>query len=200
MLAAGFVDPVAEAQGVFHAVMRALSRPGSLQELDVALRAPLRADMAGVALALCDHETPVWLDPALPRGEATAGYLAFHAGCPLTTERQAAAFAFVAEAGNLPSFDDFALGSDAYPDRSTTVVAAVAGFERGRSWRATGPGIDGTIAFTVDGLPDDFAPRWAANHALFPRGIDLLLLDGCRILALPRSVALSPIEEDVACM
>jgi len=45
------------------------------------------------------------------------------------------------------------------------------------------------VSLEVDGLPDDFASQWAANHALFPRGIDLLLCSGATLAALPRSVA-----------
>jgi alpha-D-ribose 1-methylphosphonate 5-triphosphate synthase subunit PhnH len=41
---------------------------------------------------------------------------------------------------------------------------------------------------TVDGLPPDFAALWAANHALFPRGVDLMLCAGNDVAALPRSV------------
>ena len=43
-------------------------------------------------------------------------------------------------------------------------------------------------ALEVTGLPDDFPALWAANHALFPRGADLLLCCGTTLAALPRSV------------
>ena len=42
----------------------------------------------------------------------------------------------------------------------------------------------------VDGLPADFASAWQANHALFPRGVDIVLCAGTSLAALPRSVAL----------
>ncbi|SNB66038.1 alpha-D-ribose 1-methylphosphonate 5-triphosphate synthase subunit PhnH [Arboricoccus pini] len=201
MLTAGFTDPVEQAQGIFHAVMTALSQPGTLRKLGSGLQSPpLRADMASIALSLCDHETPIWLDPALPATDAVSKYLAFHTGSPLTADKKTATFAFVAEACSLSSLDEFALGSDTYPDRSTTIIAAVTGFDRGKSWRASGPGIDGTIAFLVDGLPVNFAARWAGNHSLFPRGVDLLLVDGTDVLALPRSVVLTPAEEQAPCM
>ena len=41
----------------------------------------------------------------------------------------------------------------------------------------------------VAGLPADFAATWAENHALYPRGIDLLLTAGPALVALPRSVS-----------
>ncbi len=40
----------------------------------------------------------------------------------------------------------------------------------------------------VDGLPADFIAQWAANHALYPRGVDMVLCAGDRLCALPRSV------------
>jgi alpha-D-ribose 1-methylphosphonate 5-triphosphate synthase subunit PhnH len=40
-------------------------------------------------------------------------------------------------------------------------------------------------------LPADLPRRLAANRALFPRGIDLLLVTGSRVAALPRSVTLT---------
>jgi alpha-D-ribose 1-methylphosphonate 5-triphosphate synthase subunit PhnH len=36
-------------------------------------------------------------------------------------------------------------------------------------------------------LPPDFAAQWSANRALFPRGIDLLLVSGADIVGLPRT-------------
>jgi alpha-D-ribose 1-methylphosphonate 5-triphosphate synthase subunit PhnH len=42
----------------------------------------------------------------------------------------------------------------------------------------------------VYGLPRDFAAIWQRNHALFPRGIDLILCAGNQLAALPRSVSI----------
>ena len=39
-----------------------------------------------MALTLCDHDTPVWLDPVLAASEAVAGWLRFHTGAPLVTD------------------------------------------------------------------------------------------------------------------
>jgi alpha-D-ribose 1-methylphosphonate 5-triphosphate synthase subunit PhnH len=43
----------------------------------------------------------------------------------------------------------------------------------------------------VDGLPADFVAVWQRNHALFPRGVDLILCAGRSVAALPRSVSVS---------
>ena len=41
----------------------------------------------------------------------------------------------------------------------------------------------------IAGLPDSFWGEWAANHALFPCGVDLVFTAGAELLALPRSIA-----------
>jgi alpha-D-ribose 1-methylphosphonate 5-triphosphate synthase subunit PhnH len=56
--------------------------------------------------------------------------------------------------------------------------------------RLAGPGLREPVSLTLAGLPEDFVAAWAANHALYPRGVDLILCAGHDIVALPRSVAI----------
>ena len=56
-----------------------------------------------------------------------------------------------------------------------------------RQWR--GPGIDGRGAVAVAGLADDFWQDWAANHGLFPCGVDIVFTAGTELCVLPRSIA-----------
>ena len=51
-----------------------------------------------------------------------------------------------------------------------------------------GPGIETRAAISIAGLPDSFWSEWAANHALFPCGVDLVFTSGADLLALPRSI------------
>ncbi len=51
----------------------------------------------------------------------------------------------------------------------------------------SGPGIRGTALLRAGVLPSDFVTRMRANRALFPRGVDLLLVCGAELVALPRS-------------
>ena len=55
------------------------------------------------------------------------------------------------------------------------------------AWHLRGPGIQEVAALQVDGLPDDFEAQWAANHGVFPRGVDLLLATADHIVGLPRT-------------
>jgi alpha-D-ribose 1-methylphosphonate 5-triphosphate synthase subunit PhnH len=199
MLLPGFSDPVLASQAVFRAVMEAMARPGRIAEIDVALAppAPLGIAAAALALTLLDFETAVWLDPTLAVAPEVDGWLKFHTGAPRATDPAAAAFAFIAAPAAMPGFDAFGLGSVEYPDGSTTLVLEVETLTEGDAFRLSGPGIKGSRSLAAAPLPADFAARMAANHARFPRGVDLVLTCGRRLAALPRSVHLSQSESRV---
>ncbi|HVZ06343.1 phosphonate C-P lyase system protein PhnH [Rhodopila sp.] len=181
-LSPGFADPVADSQTCFRAVLDALSHPGRVRRVPV-LEAPhpLSPAAAAVLLTLVDHETPLWLDP---RAEAAAPWITFHTGAPMTAA-DAAGFAL---ALSLPDLTSVPAGSDEMPEASATVILEVQSLSSGPGFRLAGPGLREPATFHVDGLPADFAARWAANHALFPRGIDLILCAGDMVAALPRSI------------
>ena len=103
----GFADPVFNAQTVFRAVMDAMARPGSVQPLPVFARppTPLAATSGAIALALCDNDTPLWLDPALHASAAIGSWLGFHTGAPLANTPADAHFAFVATPPEMMSLD-----------------------------------------------------------------------------------------------
>lgn len=188
-LVAGFADPVHDSQAAFRAVMVAMARPGTVQAIKgpASMPPPLSSEAAAIILTLADFETPVFLDEALAASEDVTAFLGFHSGARLTAEPHAAVFALVTDGANLPSFEDFARGTDTYPDRSTTFVVQVRGFDAGRRYRLEGPGIAGAQAFAVDGLPDDLARRLTENRLLFPRGVDLILTAPGAVACLPRT-------------
>jgi alpha-D-ribose 1-methylphosphonate 5-triphosphate synthase subunit PhnH len=194
-LTGGFENPVLDAQAVFRDLMDAMARPGTIRDLRVSAEAPAPFSTAQAAVALClaDHDTPVWLSPAL-RGEAHRGWIAFHCGAPVTMAMSEARFAFLAAGEPLPDFSGFASGTQEYPDRSATLVIELAGLSSGHRFVARGPGIDGECVIAPEGLPSDFAKRWRANRALFPRGLDLVLTCGSHILCLPRTTELQEME------
>lgn len=188
-LAPAFANPVLEAQSSFRAVMAAMSRPGVAQELhhDLSPPAPLSAGAATIALTLFDFETPVWLDAALTEAEDVARWLRFHTGAPITSNPQKAVFALIADAAHAPDFMEFALGTPDYPDRSTTLILQVESLTGGPSIALTGPGIDGMQTMSARPLPHAFARRMTGNRALFPRGVDVLLVTDHAVAAIPRS-------------
>jgi len=185
----GFAEPVFNAQVVFRAIMDAMARPGTVHTLPSLAHppAPLSATAGAVALALCDNDTPVWLDAPLAAAPAVGEWLRFHTAARFAADPAAAAFAFVGEALALPPFEAFNLGTLEYPDRSTTLVITVTSLAKGARLVLSGPGIAGEGIVHVGGLPADIRARLAENRRLFPRGVDLLLVCGSDIMALPRT-------------
>lgn len=188
-LAPGLADPVHDSQQLFRAILDATSQPGRIVRLAAAPTGPGALSRAAVAwlLTVADRDTPVWLAPAFDQ-PAVRDFLRFHAGAPIVPSRADAAFA-VLPAGLAASFDGFALGSDTYPDRSATLVIEVPDLRAGRTTRWRGPGIDGVTQVAVAGLNEEFWTDWAANHGLFPCGVDLVFTAGPELCALPRSIA-----------
>lgn len=183
----GFRDPVLDSQAVFRAVLDAMARPGKLQTVALLedAPAPLAPATAAVCLALVDQDTPLWLAPDL-RSQASETFLKFHCGCPIVDDRAKAAFA-IASAGKLPSLDGFAIGDDAYPETSTTVIVQTGGLGTEGGLTLSGPGIKDTHRLAVTGLRAGVWREWAENGVLFPCGIDLILVDGAALAALPRT-------------
>ncbi|MPZ33573.1 MAG: phosphonate C-P lyase system protein PhnH [Rhodospirillales bacterium] len=188
-LAPGLADPAHDAQQLFRAVLDATSRPGRIVSLPAAPAGPGTPSAAATAylLTLADRDTPVWLADAFDRPEVR-DFLRFHAGAPIVTKRAEAVFAVLASATPQP-FEGFNLGSDAYPDRSATLIVEVPDLRGGPTRQWHGPGIDGRAAVAVAGLAEDFWQDWAANHTLFPCGVDIVFTARTELCALPRSVA-----------
>jgi len=189
---AGLADPVLDGQAHFRSLMNALARPGTIGTLEARLAAPapLLAGLAALALSLADHETPIWLDEQLAGSEAVVAYLRFHTGARIVADPMLAAFALVADFARMPPLASFALGTDEYPDRSTTILAAVDALQEGGPLELTGPGIAGTACLSVSPWRDGLTEELAGNRAIFPRGVDLVLVAPGRIAALPRSTTL----------
>ncbi|HVZ53421.1 MAG TPA: phosphonate C-P lyase system protein PhnH [Pseudolabrys sp.] len=181
-------SPALTSQAAFRALMDAFARPGEVKTLDGAgAPAPLAPATAALVHSLVDYETPVWLDSGFAASPRVADWIRFHTGARIVSQSSEAAFALIADPLQVPDFDQFALGSEEYPDRSTTLILQIERFD-GRAFNLTGPGIKGTRVLAAEPLPDDFAARLADNRALFPRGIDLVLVAGNAVVALPRSL------------
>ena len=192
----GFADPVMEAQNVFRIELDAMARPGRIGSVPDGLDppAPLSVGAAAFCLALADHDTPIWLAPEL-RTASTLAFLRFHCGCPIVDDPADAAFA-IAGGQSMPTLDRFAIGDDAWPETSATVIVKVDGLAAAGPLTLTGPGIETSHRLSIDGLRDGVWDEWRANQGLFPCGIDLILVAGNRIAAVPRTTAVRNAKED----
>ncbi|MDE4141142.1 MULTISPECIES: phosphonate C-P lyase system protein PhnH [Rhodobacterales] len=177
--AGGFANPsVASAHG-FRAAMNAMARPGAVQGITGAIPPEGISHAAGsLLLTLCDPETSVFLAPDVD-SEALRGWLTFHTGAPIVSAEQAD-FA-LGGWGALMPLDRFPIGTAEYPDRSTTLIVEVAGFDATNA-TLSGPGIKDTAQMA---LPDPVA--CAGNAMLYPLGVDFFFTSGSQVAALPRS-------------
>lgn len=185
----GFVDKVLSAQSTFRSVMDAMARPGSVQRIVPMAGAagPMTRGTAAIALTLFDHDTPLWLDARMAESQAVVKWLKFHTGAPVVQDSSIASFALISDGAALPPLERFALGTSEYPDRSTTVILQVDSLDAGRSFELRGPGIDGAAALQASIRPDDLFERLQFNEALFPRGIDVVLVADDAVIAIPRT-------------
>ena len=193
-LAAGFADPVHDAQGCFRTIMNAMARPGTLQVLGqthLAPPAPLTPAAAAIALTLFDYDTTVWLDKQLAKSESLKTFLRFHTGAPIVSEPVAAAFALIADPANMLPLASFNQGSAEYPDTSTTLILTCQNLNNTDGVVLEGPGIKDTQTFETGPVPQVFWDQVTSNNAQFPRGVDLIFAGKDTIAALPRSTSVT---------
>ncbi|WP_187436117.1 phosphonate C-P lyase system protein PhnH [Bradyrhizobium hipponense] len=185
----GFVDKVLSAQSTFRSVMDAMARPGSVQRIVPMAGTPaaMMRGTAAIALTLFDHDTPIWLDAQLTESSDVVKWLKFHTGAPVVQDCSIASFALISDGATLPALKRFALGSNEYPDRSTTLIVQVDSLAAGRGFELRGPGIDGVATLQAAIRPADLFERLRVNEALFPRGIDVVLVADDAVVAIPRT-------------
>jgi alpha-D-ribose 1-methylphosphonate 5-triphosphate synthase subunit PhnH len=191
-LAAGLGDAVHESQEAFRAVMDALARPGQVRTIGAALPdVALGGAMARLLLSLTDDETPVWwhsADAALPQ------WLRFHTSAPVALTTATASFAVFADALPALVLADFAIGTAASPEFSTTLLIELPALSGGPELEWRGPGIQDVQRVALAGLPADFWTQWQTNHGAFPQGVDLIFTCGDQGLGLPRTTRVRRLE------
>ncbi|MER8367912.1 phosphonate C-P lyase system protein PhnH [Mesorhizobium sp. M1378] len=192
----GFADPVFNAQTVFRVVMDAMVRPGSVQPLPALAQppAPLSVTAGAIALALCDNDTPLWLDLVLQGSAAMKSWLGFHTGAPRANTPADAHFALIATPAEMMALDGFSQGTQDYPDRSTTLILEVGDLVSGAPLLLEGPGIETTATIAPAQMPRHFVEQWKQNNQRFPRGVDVILATTDAIACLPRTTRIKIME------
>lgn len=190
----GFSDPVDGAGQTFRAILNVLSRPGTVVEIDGPAEIPegLSNAAAAILLTLADYATPAWLSDTVATHTITS-YVRFHTNAPITANTEQSMFAVWGKEAAAFSAGIFNPGTPQYPDRSTTVIIEVDGFDEGPNVKLSGPGIDGTTHFQVGGVPKNFWAEMQQNNALFPLGVDVIFAGRNQLAALPRSTRIEVI-------
>jgi len=200
-MGAGFADPVHGAQQTFRALLGAMAEPGRVHALpatataglapsDPDLRPPLDIALAATLLTLLDADTPVHLAGALDTEDARA-WLRFHTGTralPHVTAMTAARARDV-DAALWTALD---LGTDDAPQASATLFVEVEcladqPMDRAIALKLRGAGIESSRDLAVAGLSPAFWTWRASLRTQLPRGVDIVLVCGTRIAAIPRS-------------
>lgn len=161
----------ARCNATYEALMWALARPGLIRTLPV-------PGPEAIVEALIDRECAVHCaDPDLAS-------LAERTGAALVGP-EAADHVFAGRLEHADTLGRLRCGTDLHPeDGATLFVAARLG--AGERLRLTGPGVDGAEEIAVEGLPEGV---WQARRAAMraPMGFELFVLDGDRVLGVPRS-------------
>jgi len=186
----GFTDPVRDSQATFRVVLDAMANPGRILQApaDLSPPAPLNPATTSVCLMLADYETPLFLDEAAGT-PATAGFLRFHCGAQIVEDPAEAAIAIIT--GAAPAMSSFNRGSDAYPESGATLIIQCDALESGEGLDLRGPGIETATHVTITGPSTAFWDERARLNAAFPRGLDLILTHGDRVMAIPRTTSVT---------
>ena len=184
-LAAGLNDTVHETQAAFRQVLDALSRPGQVRTLGVALPdVALGGAMTRLLLSLSDDDTPIWWHQP---HEALQHWLRFHTGAPVAARPELASFVVCNDPHQGLTLGDFAAGSADAPEFSCTLLVELPSLTDGPRLDWRGPGIQDVQEVGLRGLPPGFWNQWRSNHDRFPQGVDLIFTCGEFALGLPRT-------------
>ena len=156
----------------YEALMWALARPGLIRYLP-------EPGQAAILDALIDRECAVCCDPP------ALAELAARSGAALVP-LEGADHVFLPALHSADRLRALRLGSDMHPEDGATLVLD-ANLSTGSRLRLSGPGIDGTLDVTVGGLPEGFWQE-RAQVMRYPMGFEIFLVDGTRVIGLPRSV------------
>ena len=182
-----FTLAVQDAQHSFRRLLKAMSEPGvivSLQQLQHGWQ-PLNVASTSLLLTLVDHDTPVWLAPAL-HNDLVGQNLRFHTGAPLVEQPQQATFAVASDSISAEQLNVLSAGTVVAPETGVTLIVQLASLSGGRMLRLTGAGI-AEERMIAPQLPECIIAELTERPHPFPLGIDLILTCGERLLAIPRT-------------
>lgn len=175
------VDPIWQPdiqQQNYRVLLQAMSRPGSVKPL-VGLDASNTAPKAVLA-TLVDGEVSL-SDLHGMLGPGDWPLLQARSGEPFSAD-------YILCSGDVPPDFEPKLGSLPCPEQSASCVVVVDSLGGGeRTLELTGPGVDGSLTLSVQGLSDDWLARREDWVCAFPLGVDVILVDDARIAAVPRT-------------
>ena len=157
----------------FDALMWALARPGTIQSLP----AP---GFSAIIASLIDRECTFHTT----RTDLSAP-LAATGARPVRLGEADYVFAGLATSHEIAPMERLKQGNLLYPDDSATLIVP-ARLGEGLRLKLSGPGIDGVAHVSIGGIDRAF---WdlRETHVRYPLGFDLYVVDGSRVIGIPRS-------------
>jgi alpha-D-ribose 1-methylphosphonate 5-triphosphate synthase subunit PhnH len=172
-------------QRIFRELVQSFSRPGEVR--DLSRHTDASSALRAVLATLMDGETTL----ADPHRQLAAG------DWPLLQARHGPADHaryVLADGRRAPDFSP-GLGTLQSPELGATLLIEVEAVGQGSLCvELAGPGIDGTRELRVSGLHPDWLEYRRGWNAAFPLGVDLLLMDRARLVALPRTTMVAATE------
>ncbi|MEY4529463.1 MAG: phosphonate lyase system protein PhnH [Deinococcota bacterium] len=167
-------DFEAKTHATFERLMWAFSYPGRVQELKLK---PSETGFMAIAEALLDLENSAWTNKLELEQKIRA------TGAKIKSLEQAQ-YVFCTEFPTLDLLRVIRRGTPLEPETSATLILA-AKLETGQNVRLSGAGIQGSLEAQID-VPLEF---WAMRDEVlaYPIGWDVLIVDGNKVLGLPRT-------------
>jgi alpha-D-ribose 1-methylphosphonate 5-triphosphate synthase subunit PhnH len=172
-------------QQVFRQLMNVFAYPGRVETLatmDGDAAARQRAAMLLILAVLLDGEVSL-ADPDTLLSDDDWRRMAARRDVPEHAQ-------FVAARGESPPRFTPCLGSLESPERGATLLVGVSRIGEGVPLWLSGPGVQGRKVVHIKGLDFAWLTRRQTWNAGFPLGVDLVLVDEQRMVALPRTTQL----------
>lgn len=172
----------ARARETFLALMWALSYPGRVYDL------PGGNPLTLIGEALLDLETSFFTP------DRDLSHVLMQTGARLLPA-EAAAYHFypVLDDRALESIERASVGTMQFPDQAATILVRAV-LESGAPLRLRGPGIQDENLITLGDVPAHF---WTLRQRAmrYPLGWDVYVIDGSRVVGLPRSTTIEVLED-----
>jgi alpha-D-ribose 1-methylphosphonate 5-triphosphate synthase subunit PhnH len=169
-------------QKAFKALMQAMSRPGTVHQLDLN---ESDGPLMPVLLTLLDQEVTFAVVGKGIEGDR----IALATGSKETAVEEAD-FVLVSGGDSAGAVLRAKRGDIKYPDKGATILYLIPSVQgRGTRFHLEGPGILESMTFAPDGFGQGEARDVRAANAEFPIGVDCVFVDkAARMVAVPRSV------------
>lgn len=187
----GLTDPVHSSAEVFRVLVKVMSEPGVVEELEDVCGHPeqlLKAASATI-LTLADMDTSLYLAREIDH-QVSRGFLTLHTGVKIVDSANQADFVIANQDTDILQYQDLPVGDPQYPDQSATLIIQVANIHGSKKVTASGPGIENTKEIHLPDLPDSFFAWRDMKNSLYPCGIDIIFASNTELMAIPRTTKL----------